>query len=130
MVNQLARGAAWLAGQRKDHMGTALTYRRGNLSVELVATIGLTEFDQEDRAGLTTRGQVRDYLITAADLMLGGETVLPERGDRVIEVDAAGVTHTYEVLPLGGGQQHYRYSDPFRNTLRIHTKQISREPAA
>lgn len=129
MTNLLARGVDWLGTQRKTHMSDTVTYRRGAASVQLAATIGSTEFEQDDRAGLTTREQVRDYLIAAADLVLAGATVLPARGDRIEEIDAAGTTHFYEVLPLGGGKQHYRFSDPHRVTLRIHTKLIDTQAA-
>jgi hypothetical protein len=71
--------------------------------------------------------QVRDYLIDTADLVLAGEQALPAKGDRIEEIDASK-KHTYEVLPLGG-EQHWRYSDPYRRTLRIHTKLIGTEAA-
>ena len=38
-----------------------------------------------------TKTVSRDYLITAADLVLGGTPTLPERGDRILE--AGGQEH-------------------------------------
>ena len=51
--------------------------------------------------------------------------VLDERGDRIEETES-GKKFTYEVMPLGT-EPHWRYSDPHRKTLRIHTKHISTE---
>jgi hypothetical protein len=102
-----------------------VTYRRGAEAIVVKATVGRTLFEQDDGVGVVVRMQVRDYLIDAADLVLEGEKSLPAKGDRIEEIDA-GQRHTYEVLPLGG-EPHWRYSDPYRRTLRIHTKHIATE---
>lgn len=127
MSDLLDKGSAWLEGQRKKHATREVTYRRGMDAVVVKATIGRTLFEQDDGAGVTVRVQVRDYLIDTADLVLAGQATLPAKGDRIDEIDA-GKKHTYEVLPLGG-EQHWRYSDPYRRTLRIHTKLIGTEAA-
>lgn len=125
MGDMLERGSAWLEGQRKQHATREVTYRRGANGVVVQATIGRTLFEQEDGTGATVRQQVRDYLIDTEDLVLAGSPTLPAKGDRIEEVDATW-KYTYEVLPLGG-EQHWRYSDPYRQTLRIHTKLIATE---
>ena len=61
------------------------------------------------------------------DLLLAGVPVLPERGDRIRETQGA-TTYVYEVM-APGKEPHYRYSDPYRKTLRIHTKHVSTETA-
>ncbi|MCO6455476.1 MAG: hypothetical protein J5I93_09280 [Pirellulaceae bacterium] len=127
MADLLDKGSAWLEGQRKKHATREVTYRRGVESVVVKATIGRTLLEQDDGAGVIVRLQVRDYLIDTADLVLASEPTLPAKGDRIEEIDA-GQKHTYEVLPLGG-EQHWRYSDPYRRTLRIHTKLIATEAA-
>ena len=127
MADLLDKGSAWLEGQRKKHATREVTYRRGVESVVVKATIGRTLFEQDDGAGVIVRLQVRDYLIDTADLVLAGEPTLPAKGDRIEEIDA-GQKHTYEVLPLGV-EHHWRYSDPYRRTLRIHTKLIATEAA-
>ncbi len=127
MSDLLDKGSAWLEGQRKKHATREVTYRRGMDAVVVKATIGRTLFEQDDGAGVIVRMQVRDYLIDTADLVLAGEQTLPAKGDRIEEIDA-GLKHTYEVLSLGG-EQHWRYSDPYRRTLRIHTKLIETEEA-
>lgn len=125
MADLLDKGSAWLEGQRKKHATREVTYRRGMDAVVINATIGRTLFEQDDGAGVIVRMQVRDYLIDAVDLVLAGNQTLPAKRDRIEEIDA-GQKHTYEVLPLGG-EQHWRYSDPYRRTLRIHTKLIETE---
>jgi hypothetical protein len=123
----LDKGSAWLESQRKKHATREVTYRRGANAVVVKATIGRTLFEQDDGAGVIIRTQVRDYLIDTADLVLAGQPTLPEKGDRVEETDA-GKKYVYEVLPLGS-EPHWRYSDPYRRTLRIHTKLVATEEA-
>jgi hypothetical protein len=127
MTDLLDKGSAWLEGQRKKHATREVTYRRGANAVVVKATIGRTVFEQDDGAGVIIRTQVRDYLIDTADLVLAGQPTLPEKGDRVEETDA-GKKYVYEVLPLGS-EPHWRYSDPYRRTLRIHTKLVGTEEA-
>ena len=56
--------------------------------------------------------------MTAADLVLAGVTVTPERGDQI--TDGGDV---YEVLaPVK--EDVYRWADPCGVTFRIHTKQV------
>ena len=89
------------------------------------ATVGRTLFEQDDGTGSIIRTEVRDYLIDVDDLLLGGDRVLPDRGDRIEEVDG-DQRFIYEVVPIGS-EPHWRYSDPFRKTYRIHTKHIATE---
>lgn len=125
MADILETGSNWLQSQRKKHATRQVTYRRGVGSVPVQATVGRTVFEQDDGTGVIVRTEVRDYLIDTADLVLAGQPALPERGDRVEEIDA-GKKFTYEVMPLGA-EPHWRYSDPYRTTLRVHTKHIGTE---
>jgi hypothetical protein len=128
MANLLKTGSDWLQSQQDAHATSSVVYGRGAGSgadtVTVNAIIGRTEFDASDEYGITIRTESRDYLILAADLILDGETVLPERGDTITETDG-DFTLVYEVLPIGN-QPHWRYSDPFRKRLRVHTKLLSR----
>jgi hypothetical protein len=123
VADLLDKGSNWLQGQRKKHATREVTYRRGAESVGVKATIGRTVFEQDDGAGVIVRTQVRDYLIDTVDLVIAGQPTLPEKGDRIEETDA-GKTYIYEVLPIGA-EPHWRYSDPYRRTLRIHTKLVA-----
>jgi len=125
LADLLEEGAAFLEDQRHRHMSRAVTYQRGAQSKELLATIGRTEFEQADDAGLIHRTQSRDFLIRTADIDLGAGPTLPLGGDRVRE-EVDGKVFVYEVN-APGGQPPWRYSDPFRKTLRIHTKHVDTE---
>lgn len=125
MGDLLDRGSAFLEDQRHRHMSRAVVYRRGAEVKEVQATIGRTEFEQADDAGLIHRTESRDFLIRTSDLELGSVPILPRAGDQVRETVGATV-FVYEVN-APGGQPPFRYSDPYRRTLRIHTKHIGTE---
>lgn len=71
------------------------------------------------------RVESRDYLITTADLMLDGSATLPQRGDCIRETQGS-LVFVYEVM-APGNEPPWRYSDPYRRALRIHTKQTDVE---
>jgi hypothetical protein len=125
MANIISAGAAWLADQLQAHVATTITYRRGATNVSLAATKGQTELEQVDADGFAQRILTVDFLLPAADLILSGSSAatLPARGD-TIEETIGGALHTYTVLP-GDSFPSYRFSDPHRKGLRIHTKQTS-----
>ena len=125
MGDLLDRGAAFLDDQRHKHMSRTVVYQRGAEAKEVLATIGRTEFEQADDAGLIHRVESRDFLVRAADLDLGAGPILPRAGDQVRETVGAQV-FVYEVN-APGGQPPFRYSDPYRRVLRVHTKHIGTE---
>lgn len=129
MTDILRTASAWLEERRHAVATTDVVYRRDDRAVAVRATIGRTEYQQDDGAGVITRAENRDFLIRACDLVLDGVPVLPEAGDRIEEADG-GALFVYEVLPVSSMQPHYRYSDPYRRTLRIHTKLIGGEGGA
>lgn len=135
MTDVLERGSAWLEDQRDRHMTRMVTYQRGGDSVELAATIGRTEFEQADDFGVIHKIESRDYLVLTADLVLAGVQTLPKSGDRIRETDlpapgggqAGGAkTFVYEVM-APGNEPPFRYSDPYRRTLRVHSKHVVTE---
>jgi hypothetical protein len=119
----LEAGSNWLQEQRKKHATRSVLYRRGTDSAAVMATVGRTIFEQDDGAGSIIRTEVRDYLIDTADLVLNSQQILPEKGDHIEEQDGDNL-FVYEVMPIGK-EPHWRYSDPYRKTLRIHTKHIA-----
>ena len=126
MTDLLERGSQWLEAQRHEFLTRTVVYQRGDDSVQLQATVGNTVFRFDDAHGGVTRYVSRDFLIRVEDLVLDGEAVLPKRGDRIREPHGEQV-HVHEVMGPGRDEPHWRYSDPHRRTLRIHTKQVGQE---
>lgn len=114
MPDLLKQGSDWLESQRHAHLAHEVVYTRGAQAVTLLATVGRTQFDLADDTGVLQRIESRDFLVRASDLTLGE----PLAGDRI--TDGA----VYEVMAPGGGEAPWRYSDPYRRTLRIHTKLV------
>ena len=127
MPDMLGQGSTWLEDQRHKHLSRPVVYQRGEESIELAATIGRTEFEQVDQSGLVNKIESRDFLVRRSDLILAGAPSLPKSGDRIREMSGEQV-FIYEVMsPLGGNETPFRYSDPNRHTLRIHTKHVGTE---
>ena len=127
MADLLEESSAWLDGQRLKHLSRTVSYRRGEDAVDVRAAIGRTVFEVEDSVGVLERTESRDFLIPATDLVLGGEEVLPQQGDRIAESQDERV-YIYEVM-APGREPCWRFSDAYRRTLRIHTKQVEVEDA-
>jgi len=125
MTDLLEQASAWLDRMRAKHMARPVTYFRGEESVEVQATLGRTVFEIADAYGVVEQSESRDFLIPAADLVLGEAMTLPVRGDRIRETQD-GKTFVYEVM-APGKEPHYRFSDVYRRTLRIHTRQVAVE---
>ena len=114
MADLLRTGVEWLAQKRAAHCASAESYRRfGQADQSVVATYGRTDVEVADESGLTIIAHVWDFLINVESLALE-----PEPGDVII---ADG--RRYEVMRLGGGGC-WRWSDSYRVTMRIHTKDV------
>jgi hypothetical protein len=113
VVDLLQQGSQWLGQMRVAHCSSPVEYRRPPDAYTVNATFGRTGFEVADESGLTINGRVWDFLVLADELGLE-----PEPGD-VIAADG----RRYEVMNLGG-QGCWRWSDPYRQTFRIHTKDI------
>lgn len=124
MTTLLTRGLTFHRRAMASAAGVAITYHRGPSHVHVTAVV------VELGPGLDEYGAVlvdlvrRDYLITAADLLLDGVAVLPSRGDRVREI-IAGKTEVYEVLPLG--DRAWYEADVVGGSLTIHCKHVGTE---
>ena len=125
MADLLQQGAAWLEGMRHKHASRPVTYQRGAQNVTLSATVGRSVFQVVTADGLVEQVERRDYLVRAANLVLGGAATEPQVGDRIRET-VGGNVQVYEVM--GAGQEkHFRKSDPDGLTLRIHTAHVGTE---
>ncbi|NIA06916.1 MAG: hypothetical protein GWP14_04625 [Actinobacteria bacterium] len=125
MPDMMETGMAWLEDQRHQHRTKAVTYHRGSESVEVQATIGKWTFEVDDGMGILERIESRDFLILTVDLVLAGQATEPQRGDRIKETSGNKV-YVYEVL-APGKEDCWRFSDPYRKTLRIHSKHVDTE---
>ena len=125
MADLLKIACDWLGGMRLKHTSQLVTYSRGSSSVDVQATLGKTDYEVADESGLTVQAVATDFLIAADQIVLDGIRTLPRPGDQVRLADGDQVK-VYEVLDLAGGG-HYRPSDPYGQTLRIHTKQVDVE---
>lgn len=118
-ADMLAAGADWLERMRTRFAAHEVSYHRGEMSVSLRATTGRTQYQTDDGLAVRIRFSERDYLIVAADLILGGLHVSPRPGDLIKDV-ARSKTQVYEVVD-------WRYSDEYMTTYRIATKYIGEE---
>jgi hypothetical protein len=127
MTDLLQKGSDWLEDMRETHVTRLAAYVRGTDSVEIAVTVGRTVFSIDKGGGAMERVEARDYLVTASALILDGAAILPKAGDRILEADG-DKAYVHEVM-APGNEPCWRWSDPYRKTLRIHTKQIAVEDA-
>jgi hypothetical protein len=99
--------------------GIEVQVSRGAAVGTLTAVPGDTLFDFVDEAGHTSRGRVRDYLVSRADFeAIVGDGLKPERGDKFVET-VADYSRTFEAAELG--DEVFRWWDKSGLVLRIHT---------
>lgn len=128
MADLLQKASDWLEVQRTRHAASTVEYVHGSRSAQVIASVGKTTFEVDDGYGVLVRHESRDFLVLAADLVLDGKATLPERGDRIRETQG-GQVFVYEVT-APGKEPCWRYSDAYRKTLRVHTKQVATEAAS
>lgn len=125
MGDMLATGTAWFESMRVLFMTVPVTYCRGAATAEVRATIGRTVFEVSREYGVFEKYISRDYIIAAGELILNNDPVLPARGDQIRETQD-GKIYMYEVM-APGNEPCWRWSDSYRRSLRIHTKQVGEE---
>jgi len=103
--------------------GVTIVYTRAEVSSEEIpATVGRTMYEKENGGGVYVKSQTRDYLVAAAKLMIGGNAIVPEKGDKITEY-VGTQEFVYEVIPLD--RNPWRYLDPDRSYYRIHTQHVA-----
>lgn len=124
-TDMLASGMAWLS---RGLPKSPVVYQRGSSKTALCATFGRTLLHLDDGVGgVRMEWTDKDFLIPRASLTVAGSPALPERGD-LIRVRSNGTLSVYEVL-APGGEPPWRWSDPYRTTIRVHTKLVSETSA-
>lgn len=113
MADLLRQGSAWLEQMRTSHCSSPVEYRRPPQTLIVNATFGRTGRDARGGTGPVIGAHAWDFLILADELGLE-----PRAGDVIV---AEG--RRYEVMDLDE-EGCWRWSDPYRQTYRIHTKDI------
>lgn len=99
--------------------GIEITYSRGDRNVVVKAVPGSTEWAEATGAGYVETAQARDFLVRVEDLVLGGESLTPTRGDTITET--IGTTQLTYPVSSPGGSRVFSYADPYRRIYRVHT---------
>jgi len=113
MSDLLKAGSAWLEGMRQRFAASSVEYRRSSESLTVLATFGRTRFEVADESGFAVKSQIWDFLIARKCLPFE-----PQTGDEII---ALGRRYLVTNIPGDGAA---RFSDPYRETWRIHTREI------
>jgi hypothetical protein len=99
--------------------GEAATFARGANSCELTAVRGQSTWERSETYQAVRVGdRSTDWIVLAADLIISGTVVTPQRGDTITVDDV-----TFRVMPFGPSSQLWQYHDPERRYVRIHTKE-------
>jgi len=120
-MDLLSQGVSMLDAARKASMSGSVTYDRGGDTTTIAATVGTYQYEVATEAGVMVAAHVVDFIVSAADLVIGDAVVTPMIGDR-ITVTATG--KSYEVLDIAPGEC-WRWSGPPGTARRIHTKEVS-----
>lgn len=115
MADLMQSATSWLVDQLADNLSQTVTYTRGGLSVSLAATKSTVR--AESAVEVNVDFQPCDWIIKASALILGGETVEPQKNDTITESDG----QVWLVLPLET-EPEFRYLDQYRTAYRVHTK--------
>lgn len=121
MPDVIATANQWLAGQRRLHLRTDVTWSRGATTATAPATVGRTVFEAESATGRVERMESRDFIVATSDLPSE-----PREGDRIAEPQGA-TTFLYEVM-APGGTPAVHYADATRTAWRVHTKFVGTAP--
>ncbi len=125
MSDMLQTALTWLAAQQKAYKSQTVTYRRGQSSVEILATLG--ESILRVTSGNVSRIErpAADFIFTAADLNFGAGVTEPAIDD-IVDMTFGDVNKRFRVLPVNNGDEPaWRYTDPYQIQVRVHTKQVS-----
>ena len=127
MGDLLKTGLAWLTGQLAANASQSVVYRRGGAESTVRAVLGqkLLRLLEAD-GGVRVEWTDLDLCIPAADLVVNGVPIEPERGDEIRIARADGVVETFEVHAYGG-ESCWRWADPHRSMARVHVKLIGSE---
>lgn len=104
----------------RNTVGSAVTYHSESGSVELTAALGWSPFEITDELGRVSTWRSRDFVLLAAELVIGGQTIEPQRGHYIL-LAAGSRVERYTVQHPDPKQPPWRYMDPTNTALRVHT---------
>lgn len=118
MTNLLQSYGDYWASVLKQYASSTVTYTRGAYSVAIAATVSGPQQQQPDvLESMALDVHTRTFTFDAADLVLNGVTVRPERGDR-ITLAVGTQTFTFDLLPTDD-KRWWRESDSYGKRLRV-----------
>lgn len=107
--------------------GETVTYYVGASSIEITAIPRRPENVLDIDTGKLLLGhEDLDWMVEAADLVMGGTAFLPAAGDRIVRTNALGETETYEVRPRDN-EDCWQRCDNQDVFYRIHSKRVDNE---
>jgi len=127
MRDMLQSAAEHLADRMADHAAQPVDYLRGTAHIPWAATIGATTREVDRGDGLIVQFGVIDFVGRAADLVVGGEQIEPQPGDRIearLYLLRTWERRTCEVQSAAAGEPCWEPSDRYGIRIRVHTKLI------
>lgn len=120
----IATAIARAVSTAQSAAGMEIAYRRNSEYVAggLTAVKSVVRVELDGGDGTTVEGERVDWILEAADLILGGQQTEPVEGDR-IEETTGGKTCTYEAMPVGT-EACWRRCDPQGQAIRVHSKLV------
>ncbi len=129
-MDRLAWGSAWLQATQRKHAASPVSYQRGDSSIAVAAQAGRSNFTTQDGSGFYVDTEARDFLVTAADLVLDDIPVEPAAGDLIVVTGPDRCTqYVYEVMPPPG-EPAWRWADDYHVRYRIHVKYTGTTPTS
>jgi hypothetical protein len=123
-----------IAHQELDaFFGKIYTYRRA-ISASTMVLIDVTlalmshKVERSDKNGMTESWHGHVFIGTTAELVISGETFLPEQGDEIAEDQPDGSKEVFIVTKVPN-RRCYDFPDPEQVKIIIFTKKIRTEPA-
>ena len=123
MTNLLQRGATWLGGKLKTAGGRSVTYCRGSRRVTITATPQMHQRTVVGEDGIETVVSIYSWVIVAAELVLSGELVEPQRGDYMTET-LNNEPVEWQLLPVNDSNDLWEWLDSSKILLLVHTKKV------
>lgn len=125
MADLLDTSSEVLNSVLQSHAGRSVTYTRsGETPITVLATVGETRYDTIESNGYAVQVTVRDYIISADQIVIDSAQTLPREGDTITDV-VNGTSRVFAVFPGGLNGQAFRDSDPQGRRLRIHTQEVA-----